>query len=79
MNFKFGKYALTSTVTVSATPTPTNYPKSGVLHAWAPAELCVYPGKTWLLVAFDVQRRKAYFVTALYALRTSVHTYAICW
>ena len=29
--------------------------------------------------AFDAQLRKVYFVTSLYAICTSVHTYAICW
>ena len=29
--------------------------------------------------AFDVQLQKAYFVTTLYPIRTSVHAYAICW
>ena len=28
---------------------------------------------------FDAQLRKAYFVTALYAVYTSVNAYAICW
>ena len=29
--------------------------------------------------ALDAQLQKAYFVTTLYAIRTSVHSHAICW
>ena len=29
--------------------------------------------------AFDAQLRRAHFVTTLYAIRMSVHAYAICW
>ena len=47
------------------------------LHMHLHAELCGYPGKTWLRRILCAIAESIYFVTPLYTISTSMHTYAI--
>ena len=51
----------------------------GPSHIGACRSSCVGTRARFSYAAFDAQLWKAYFVTTVYAIHTSVHAYAICW